>query len=99
VLLYGTGFGPTEPATPAGDIVNAAVPLRDQATIVIGGVTLAAADVLYAGLAPGFAGLYQFNVRLPATLADGDVPVSIRVGNVQTQDGTTLPVLGRTTRN
>ena len=36
-------------------------------TVTIGGTTLAASDVLYAGLSPGsITGLYQFNVRIHA---------------------------------
>jgi len=50
-------------------------------------------DVLYAGLSPGsINGLYQFNVRVPASAPDGDVPASIAIGGFQTQSGTTIPV-------
>jgi len=44
------------------------------------GQTPAAAS--YAGLAPGFVGLYQFNVLVP-TIADNDaVPLSFTLGGV-----------------
>ena len=44
----------------------------------------AAADVLFAGLAPGFIGLYQVNVRLPASAPSGDaVGVSLRIGGAE----------------
>ena len=61
--------------------------------MTIGGITLGPDDVPYAGLSPGsVSGLYQFNVRIPATVSDGDLPVVIRVGGVATQDGATIPV-------
>jgi uncharacterized protein (TIGR03437 family) len=59
----------------------------------IGGVTLPASDVFYAGLSPGsISGLYQFNVRVPTSTALGDVPVTITIGGFQTQAGATIPI-------
>jgi uncharacterized protein (TIGR03437 family) len=93
VLLFGTGFGATNPASQAGEIAAAQAPVTGQVAVTIGGLTLAAGDVLYAGLAPTLiSGVYQFNVRIPATTADGDVPVVIRMGSVQTQDRATILV-------
>jgi uncharacterized protein (TIGR03437 family) len=93
VLLFGTGFGATNPAAQAGDMAAGQAPLTGQAAVTIGSLTLAASDVLYAGLAPNLiSGVYQFNVRIPATTADGDVPVVIRMGSVQTQDRATILV-------
>jgi uncharacterized protein (TIGR03437 family) len=61
--------------------------------VTIGGTTLPASDVLYAGLSPqSISGLFQVNLRLPATLADGDVPVTMAMGGVQSVSGTTIPV-------
>jgi uncharacterized protein (TIGR03437 family) len=51
------------------------------------------ADVLYAGLAPAsISGLYQFNVRIPPSVGDGDIPVSITLGSYKTQAGATIAV-------
>lgn len=93
VTLYGTGFGATDPSVPAGDVTEAAAKITSPLTVIIGGVTLAPPDIQYAGLSPGsISGLYQFNVRIPSTASDGDVPVMIQMGSSRTQDGVTIPV-------
>ena len=91
VVLYGTGFGVTEPVYQAGELPGA-VRLSEQVTVMIGGTTIAASDVLYAGQAPGSAGLCQFNVRIPAAAPDGDLPVSFSIRGFQTPGEITIPV-------
>jgi len=88
VELYGSGFGPTTPAVPAGQIFNGAAPLADptQVRVAIGGVP---ATVSWAGMVA--AGLYQLNVVIPP-LADGNQPVAASIGGVATQDGPSIPV-------
>jgi uncharacterized protein (TIGR03437 family) len=94
ISMYGTGFGPTEPVYQAGEITPGPAPLRDPYRITIGGVTLAPADIFYAGLAPlSISGLYQFDVRIPQLNITGNIPVSIEIGGVRTQDGATIPVV------
>jgi uncharacterized protein (TIGR03437 family) len=94
VLLYGTGFNVTSPVWQAGEITAGLAQLNPSSLrVTIGGTMLASSDILYAGLAPGsISGLYQFNVRIPSTAPNGDVPVSISIGGVSTQSGTTIPV-------
>ncbi len=95
ISLFGTGFGPTEPVYQAGEIASSTTPvkLRDPVTIAVGGTTLAASDVLFAGAAPGLiSGLYQINIRIPAATADGDIPVSVQIGGITSATGTTIPV-------
>jgi uncharacterized protein (TIGR03437 family) len=94
VIVYGTGFGLGEPVYQAGEIVSGPTPLRDRVTITVGGTMLAAADVLYAGLAPGnISGLQQFNIRIPQSAAVGNVPITITVGGVSTATaGAMIPV-------
>ena len=83
VILYGTGFGVTDPVMSAGQLVDKLANLVSPPQITVGGVS---ASVKFAGLIPGFAGLFQFNVELPATLADGDHKVTAQIGSVFAPD-------------
>jgi len=62
VSVFATGLGalasPLAAGVPAG-----VVPVATTVTATLGGLP---AEVTYAGTAPGFAGLYQVNVRIPA---------------------------------
>jgi len=75
LLLFGTGFGPTQPAVAAGTSFSGAMPLAagHGLSIRIGGVP---ADVPFAGLAGP--GLYQFNLVVP-DLPDGEHSVEAEV--------------------
>lgn len=90
IVLYGTGFGPTNPASPTAQLVTAPAPLANSVQFTIGGIALPAASVEFAGLVE--AGLYQFNVTVPASLASGNAPVVATIGGVQTQSGVSIPV-------
>lgn len=79
VLLFGTGFGPTSPAAPAGEAFTQALPLASPVTIRI---DTAVATVSFAGLTSP--GLYQFNVTIP-DLPDGDHAVTATIAGVRTQ--------------
>jgi uncharacterized protein (TIGR03437 family) len=94
VILYGTGFGFSEPVYQAGEIASGQARLRDAVTITVGGTALAAADILYAGLAPGnISGLQQFNIRIPQSAAVGNVAIAITIGGIPTPAaGAVLPV-------
>lgn len=93
VILYGTGFGYTEPVWQSGELPDQISWLRDAVTITIGGVVLPPDDVFYAGLTYGsISGLYQFNVRVPLGTPDGHVPVVIWIGGFRTQLTATIPV-------
>ena len=87
VTLYGTGFGPTEPAIAAGRIPGAAARLTNAVAFTVGGIAVPAQDVPYAGASPCCAGLYQFTLRLPANLPDGDATVTATVQGVSTPQG------------
>jgi len=66
ITLWATGLGNTNPAIEDGILPAAAawISQLDQ----FNGTALDPSAILYAGVAPGYAGLYQVNVRLPDTL-------------------------------
>ena len=45
-----------------------------------------------AALAPGFAGLYQVAIQMPASLPDGDWPIVATIGGVSSPDAMILSV-------
>lgn len=94
VELYATGLGPTQTAIASGTLSpNQAISTTGRVTITMGSTALPESEVLYSGLAPGnISGLYQINVRIPATVSNGDLPVTMSIGGVQSAAGTTIPV-------
>ena len=75
VSIFATGLGATDPQSEPGEPAGAS-PLSNTITmpdVLIGGIP---AHVFFAGLAPGFVGLYQVNVAIPAGTAPGaEVPL------------------------
>ena len=80
IILWGTGFGPANPAVAAGQVFTGANPLANTATATIGGQSAA---IDFAGVVG--AGLVQVNVHVPASISNGDAPVVLTVGGVSTQ--------------
>jgi uncharacterized protein (TIGR03118 family) len=87
ISLYGSGFGATNPAIPDGKLVTTPLPLVTPPAIMIGGT---AVQPWFAGLSGP--GEYQFTVTVPATAADGDVPVSAQLGALTTQANLVIAV-------
>ena len=77
LILYGVGFGPTNPPVPAGVFFSGAAPAANQITMTIGGSSV---PIGFAGIS--YSGQYQFNVVMPNT-AGGDRPIIATVGGVQ----------------
>ena len=73
IVMYGVGFGPTVPSIAAGQIAGMTNSLAGNLTITFAQVP---ATILYAGLAPGAVGLYQFNVVVPNIANSDTVPLS-----------------------
>jgi uncharacterized protein (TIGR03437 family) len=71
IEIYCTGLGPTR--------ISGGLSLTTlQPTIYIGATPVSAA---YSGLAPGFLGLYQVDVQIPAGLPSGTLPLAISSGS------------------
>jgi uncharacterized protein (TIGR03437 family) len=91
LILWGTGFGPTDNPVPPG-IQTPTDKLYNTASKVTITINNTPADVIYAILAPTFAGLNQIAITVPASLADGDWPIKASVGSFQSPDGVLLSV-------
>ena len=81
LVIYCAGLGAVNPpvdagvATPFDHLTNTANPV----TVTIGTQTV---NALFAGLTPGFTGLYQVNVQVPQGLLDNDaIQLALNVAN------------------
>ena len=88
IVLFGTGFGATQPPISALDPVSGLHPLAhpEEFSLRIGGLD---ATVAYAGLITP--GLYQFNVVVPQVAA-GDQPVVAELRGLLSQSGLLLTI-------
>jgi uncharacterized protein (TIGR03437 family) len=91
VVIYLSGMGATNPAVKSGDPAPNSPPLAKiavPATVTVGGES---AVVQFAGLAPGFVGLYQVNFQVPATIGSGDQTLVVSQNGVSSNSAL-LPV-------
>jgi endoglucanase len=88
IEIYGTGFGPTTPPSPAGMLLNPA-PLSNAAAVTIGSTSITPE---FSGIVGP--GLYQLNIQIPAGLTNGDYLMQVRVAGMQTQPNVVIPVRG-----
>jgi uncharacterized protein (TIGR03437 family) len=70
VTVYGSGFGLTSPAIQNGQVLSGVSTLITLPVFRIGDVNT---QPSFAGMTA--AGLYQFNITIPASTAHGDIPV------------------------
>lgn len=92
IVIFCTGLGATTPGVTEGNPApSSPLAVTSNATSVsIGGQP---ARVIFSGLAPGFAGLYQVNAVVPSGIDTGDsVPISITVAGQTSRAGVTLAV-------
>jgi len=94
VTVYATGFGLTNPAVAPGAFPTQLSAAVGTVTVTLGGVTIPAANVLYAGVTPNSPGLYQVNLLLPANTPSGNLPLIIQIGGQQSPAGAYLTVQG-----
>jgi len=92
IVIYCTGLGAVTPAVKEGQPAPALPPFSqtvNPVTVTIGGQP---AQLIFSGLTPGFAGLYQVNAVVPPGITTGDaVPVQLSVAG-QTSPPVTIAV-------
>jgi uncharacterized protein (TIGR03437 family) len=91
IILWGTGFGPTSPSAPAGEETPSTNTYNTANTVSVT-VGSKPATVYGAALAPGYAGLYQVAIQIPASLANGDYPVVATINGAQSPSTTMITV-------
>jgi uncharacterized protein (TIGR03437 family) len=92
VTLYATGLGLTNPSFAAGALPGAAGAITGDFQISLGSTMLDGTGVLYAGVTPGSAGMYQINIRVPASIPSGDQPVVMKVNGIASPSGAYITV-------
>jgi uncharacterized protein (TIGR03437 family) len=65
IVLYATGLGITQPMPGIGEIPETQALISSSIQVLLNGIAIDPKTVPYAGLTPGFAGLYQVNFYLP----------------------------------
>jgi uncharacterized protein (TIGR03437 family) len=73
LIIYGIGFGPVTPDSPAGILETVANQINGSLQVFFAGTQ---AKVDYDGLAVGFMGLYQINVEVPNVPASDTTPLT-----------------------
>ena len=87
LVLWGTGFGATNPVLVPGAVAIGAPAVVATPTVTVGGM---AVPVVSAVLTTGCAGLYQITIQLPATVPTGAVAIQATASGVQTPAGATI---------
>jgi uncharacterized protein (TIGR03437 family) len=92
IVLYAAGLGWTLPKVIVGAIVSGTTTLyyASQLQVSLNGAPCDPGDILYAGIAPGFPGLYQINLRLPDPLP-GNPVIQVAIGALISPPNLQLP--------
>ena len=90
LVIYSVGMGATDPAVVSGTQTPASplAKVTNQPAVTVGSQP---ASIAFAGLTPGFVGLYQINFQVPASVASGVVGVDVTQNGVAANP-TLLPV-------
>jgi uncharacterized protein (TIGR03437 family) len=82
VTMYATGQGLIRGMPADGEPPHGFVETSQTPQVFINAGYVASQDVLYSGLAPGFVGLWQINVKIPSNVPPGAVIVFISYGGI-----------------
>ena len=86
ISVFANGFGNTSTPVVSGSLMQSGI-LSPMPVVTVGGVP---ANVSFAGLVSP--GEYQFNIQIPAGLADGDQPIVASYGGQTTPAGSLITV-------
>jgi uncharacterized protein (TIGR03437 family) len=92
LVAFALGLGATDPAQVVGVPAAGAGAVTLPVSVTIGGVSLAAQDILYAGVSPSFIGLYQVNLRVPDNVPSGNQALVIQIGANRSPTGGYLTI-------
>ena len=94
VEAYGTGWGGTNPAIAPGTLPGGAAQLALGMSMTLGGEAIPAANILYAGVSPCCAGIFQVDFVIPNDVPSGNLPLVITVNGISSP-GNAFLVVGR----
>ena len=77
ISLFATGQGLVDGMPPDGQIAQGTIYTSRNPRVFINSDFVPDSDVQFSGLAPGYVGLWQINVKVPANVPPGDVIVFI----------------------
>ena len=92
IVLFGSGFGPTTFPLDSGQFATMAASVVLPVRVLVNEIALPRESILYAGTAPGFAGLYQVNLLLPAGLSGPDAVAVVEVGGIPAPNGVVIAI-------
>ena len=83
ITIYGLGFGLISPDQPDDMPPTAAISMARKPVVVVNTSLLTDAQILYAGLTPGYVGLFQLNLIIPDATPPGTaIPVVMQVDSI-----------------
>jgi uncharacterized protein (TIGR03437 family) len=91
IVLYAAGLGKTQTMPTNGELAPHLSAVMGTLRVMVGGVAVDPARILYAGLTPSSAGLYQVNFILPENPGI-DPEVRLFVGDAGSPAGVKLPL-------
>ena len=91
LVVYLVGMGATNPSVQSGQAAPGPPNLAQTTVQPVVKVNNQTAPIVYAGLAPGYVGLYQIDFTVPSTVTAGTANLTITQGTVSA-NSTTLPI-------
>lgn len=94
IVLYGTGWGDTTAGLTTGQLATDAAEVLPSANrkLTLGGIQLSENDLIYVGVTPQTAGLYQAAIRIPSNAQPGNQQVVLTVYGKSTPVGPVIPI-------